>query len=99
MALKRCEEALADWLAAGPEEISSIQLDEARNRGAAKIMAAYDYTAWPDDQTMRQGLLRPALASYPGWARPGIYLDCWAEFVRAVMDLDPGPEIRAAWPY
>ena len=99
LVLKRGEEDISRWLATGPEPVASNMFEEARTRGTAEIMAAFDYHRLPDDRSLRQSLLDPGLAPYPGWARPAIYLDCWAEFVRAVMDLDPGPETRSAWPY
>jgi hypothetical protein len=99
LVLWRSEEAISHWLAAGPDQVSSRQLEEFRNRGVAEIMAAFDYRWQPHDRALRQSLSSRELNPYPGWARPAIYLDCWAEFVRAVMDLDPGPAIRAVWPY
>jgi hypothetical protein len=53
----------------------------------------------PDDRNLRGWLRRDVLPAHPAWLRPGLYLDGWAEFVRAVMDRAPLPETHARWPY
>ncbi len=98
-ALARGEEAIEKWLAAGTEQTDSSAYGQIRNQALADVMDDFDTARFPDDKTLRHHLREDRLASYPAWARPGIYLDCWAEFVRAVMDLSPRPSTVTRWPY
>lgn len=97
--LSKGEEAMEDWLTQGPEKIDPSRLEKVRDEGLAAIMDNFDTAVHNSDTKLRRHMRKQTLADYPVWARPGIYLDCWAEFVRAVADLGPRPETRVCWPY
>ncbi len=99
LALTRGERQIQFWLDQGPEKIDLNRLTEVRVQGLADIMNRFDPTAFPDDRRLRAHLKDVGLQPYPAWARPGLYLDIWTDFIRAVMDQDPRPETKARWPY
>lgn len=97
--LSKGEEAMEDWLTQGPEKINPSRLEKVRAEGLAAIMDHFDPAVHNSDTELRRHMRKQALAGYPVWAKPGIYLDCWAEFVRAVAGMAPRPETRVCWPY
>lgn len=97
--LSKGEEAIDDWLTQGPEKIDPSRLEKVRAEGLAAIMDDFDPAVYNSDTALRRHMREQALAGYPAWAGPGIYLDCWAEFVRAVAGLAPRPKTKARWPY
>lgn len=99
LALRRGEEAIEAWLGRVGTAVVPSDYEAARRRALAAIMSGFDPAALPDDAAFRRFLRKDALADYPAETRPGVYLDCWAEFVRAVLDLSPLPETQARWPY
>ena len=99
LVLARGEAAIEAWLAAAPEVIDPSEMERTRARGLAALMDDFDAESLPDDLALRRHLREEGLEPWPAWARPGLYLDCWADFVRAVMDLDPRPETKRRWPY
>jgi hypothetical protein len=99
LALTGGEQLIQVWLDQGPDKIDRSRLAAVRAQGLADIMNRFDPAAIPDDRTLRTFLKGSGLRPYPAWSRPGLYLDIWTDFVRAVMDLDPRPETKARWPY
>ena len=99
LALSRGERVIGAWLAQGPEEVGPDLLEKTRDQGLSDLISDPGLETAPDDRALRRMLRSGPLSKYPGWARPGLYLDAWAEYVRAVMDLSPRPETRARWPY
>lgn len=99
VALTRGRDIIQQWLVNGPENLSPALVDQVHQEALATIMSGYDHRRWPDDVAWRRYLRTEALSGYPVWARPGLYLEAWAEFVRGVMDLDPQVETRRRWPY
>ena len=99
IALNRAEDIFAEWLAGGPEPPAPGELEKIRDRALAEIVAGFDPREHIDDMVWRKFVREKALADYPLRAAPAVYLDAWAEYVRAVIDLSPRPETRATWPY
>ncbi|MBU2551187.1 MAG: hypothetical protein KKB20_22435 [Proteobacteria bacterium] len=99
LVLKRGETEIEAWLESAPERIDPSTLALTRGQGRAALMNDFDARALPDDLALRRFLREAGLAPWPAWSRPGLYLDCWAEFVRAVMDISPRPETRRRWPW
>jgi len=97
--LEQGQDLIHAWLADGPEEIDPSTEKHVRQHAMATTMGRFDLETCPDDLALRRYLRNEVLIGYLEWARPGIYLDCWADYVRAVMDLSPSPELKSRWPY
>ena len=97
--LARSEESIRFHLNSHADGLSPAQISSERKRAAADIMSRVDLEQCRDDMALRQWLRQSELALQPAWLQPALYVDCWADYVRAVMDLGPSPELEARWPF
>lgn len=99
LVLSNGHKIINDFLNKGPEEISLSKLEQVRDSAVKDIMSLFNMEHDAGDIDLREFVKAEGLTGRPAWAGPSIYLECWAEFARAVMDLSPKPETRALWPY
>ena len=96
----RAEDLIGDWFSSGPDSADLFaRAREIRDLETPRIMESVDPLTHTTDRDLRRRLRGDVLGAYPAWARPGLYLDAWSEFVRAVLDLDPLPATLSRWPY
>ncbi|MFH1137899.1 MAG: hypothetical protein V1816_17660 [Pseudomonadota bacterium] len=93
IARSRAEDKISRWLKIFFPEISSDAVERTRAEAVNGIMSEYDPAARPNDLALRAWLRDERLPAWPSWARPGIYLDCWSDFVQAVLDPSPSAKV------
>lgn len=97
--VRQVEDLIEEWIAKEPDKIDHAIMERERLSGLTHILNEFDPFRTPDCAALRRRLRQEYLASLPVFCRPGVYLDCWLEFVKAVMDLSPQAVMSAQFPY
>lgn len=98
-ALDMGEKAIRAWQSTRETEVAPAIMEEASQSGLSTVLDFLDPEKYPDDRSFRKALSSELLLSFPDAIRPRLYLDAWAEYVKAVMDLEPRAEVKFRWPY
>lgn len=98
-ALSRARPVIDAWVSACPAPEDEARDEREADEAVGRIMAGFGAEACPDDQSFRRELRQGGLAGLPDRVRPEVYLECWSEFVRAVLGLEVRPETARSWPY
>ena len=99
IARSKSEGRISAWLTEFFSTVPTAKVEKTRAEAAERIMSEFDVKAVADDRALRIWLREKVLSSLPVWAGPGVYLDCWSDFVRAVLDWSPSPALKARWPF
>ena len=101
LALERGAELINEWLVRSVDRGRGSETERALiiKKGVTAALTKSVPSTFENDRAFREYLRAEILPLFPVWAGPEIYLAAWSEYIKAILDLDPSPEIRDYWPY